>query len=45
MTYQYLTVTVFENSKTCDGFVDQTEFKTAHQYTSDSLLFDKKVHN
>ena len=42
MTYQYLTVTMFHNSKTCGGFVDQTEFKTAQQYTFDSLFFDKK---
>ena len=42
MTYQYLTFTIFENSKTCDGFVSQTKFKTAQQYTFDSLLFDKK---
>ena len=42
MIYQYLTVTVFHSSKTRGGFVDQTEFKTAQQYTSDSLLFDRK---
>ena len=42
MTCQYLTVTMFHNSKTRGGFVDQTEFKTAQQYTFDSLLFDKK---
>ena len=42
MTYQYLTVTMFHNSKIRCGFVDQTEFKTAQQYTFDSLLCDKK---
>ena len=42
MTYQYLTVTMFHNSKIHGGFVDQTEFKTAQQYTFDSLLFDEK---
>ena len=42
MKYQYLTVTVFHNSKTRGGFVDQIEFKTAQQYTFDSLLLDKK---
>ena len=42
ITYQYLTVTMFHNSKIHGGFVDQTEFKTAQQYTFDSLLFDKK---
>ena len=45
MTYQYLTVTMFHNSKIHGGFVDQTEFKTAQQYIFDSLLFDKKVQN
>ena len=43
MTYQYLTVTMFHNSKTRGGFGDQTEFKTVQQYTFDSLLFDKKI--
>ena len=33
---------MFHNSKTRGGFVDQTEFKTAQQYTFDFLLFDKK---
>ena len=41
MTYQYLTVTMFEKSKENNGFVDQTEFKTAQQYTFDSLIFDE----
>ena len=40
MTYQYLTISMFEKSKENDGFVDQTEFKTALQYTFDSLIFD-----
>ena len=42
MKYQYLTVTMFHNSKTRGGFVDQSEFKTAQQYTFDSLFFHKK---
>lgn len=42
VTYQYLTVEMFEKSKISDGFVDQTEFKTAQQYTFDSLIFDEK---
>ena len=33
---------MFQNSKTRSGFVHQTEFKTAQQYTFDSLFFDKK---
>ena len=41
MTYQYLTLSMFEKSKESDGFVDQTEFKTAQQYTFDSLIFDE----
>ena len=40
MTYQYLTVPMFNNSKKNGGFVDQTEFKTALHYNFDSLLFD-----
>ena len=42
ITYQYLTVTMFLNSKIRGEFVDQIEFKTAQQYTCDSLLFDEK---
>ena len=45
MTNQHLTVAMFHNSKTRGGFVDHTEFKTAQQYTFDSLLSDKKVRN
>ena len=40
MTYQYLTVPMFNNSKKNGGFVDQTELKTAIHYNFDSLLFD-----
>ena len=40
MTYQYLTVPMFNSSKKNRGFVDQTEFKSALHYNFDSLLFD-----
>ena len=39
MTFQFLTVTMFQSSKANDGFVDQKEFKTNSTYTFDSLLF------
>ena len=29
MTYQYLTISMFEKSKGCGGFIDQKEFKTS----------------
>ena len=41
MTFQFLTVTMFQSSKANDGFVDQKEFKTNSRYTFDSLLFDE----
>ncbi|XP_065066523.1 uncharacterized protein LOC135692359 [Rhopilema esculentum] len=41
MTYQFLTVSMFEKSRENNGFVDQTEFKTAQQYTFDSLILDE----
>ena len=40
MTYQYLTVPMFNNSKKNGGFVYRTEFKTSLHYNFDSLLFD-----
>ena len=40
MTYQYLTISMFEKSKGCGGFIDQREFKTSLQYTFDSVLLD-----
>ena len=42
MTYQYLTIGMFEKSRECDGFIDQTQFKTSHQYTFDSVFFDSE---
>ena len=41
MTYQYLTIGMMEKAKEDGGFVDQTEFKTAQQYSFDSLIFDE----
>ena len=40
MTFQHLTVSVFENSKANNGFIDQKEFKTNLSYTFDSLVLD-----
>ena len=40
MTYHYLTISMFEKSKGCGGFIDQKEFKTSLQYTFDSVLLD-----
>ena len=41
MTFQYLTVSMFEASKLNEGFIDQKEFKTNVTFTFDSLLFDE----
>ena len=41
MTYQHLTVAMFENAKTNGGMVDQTIFKTAKKYGFNSLYFDE----
>ena len=40
MTFQFLTVTMFQSTKANDGFVDRKEFKTNSSYTFDSLLFN-----
>ena len=40
MTFQHLTVSVSENSKANNGFIDQKEFKTNLSYTFDSLVLD-----
>ena len=40
MTYQYLTLPMLQNAKTNNGFIDQTEFKTAAKYTFDTLIID-----
>ncbi|CAB3983411.1 Hypothetical predicted protein [Paramuricea clavata] len=41
MTYQHLTVRMFESAKTNAGMVDQTIFKTAQRYGFNSLYFDE----
>ena len=41
MTYQHLTVKMFENAKSNGGMVDQTIFKTAQKYGFNSLYFDE----
>ena len=41
MTYQHLTVKIFENAKTNGGMDDQTIFKTAQKYGFNSLYFDE----
>lgn len=40
MTYQYLTLAMFENAKRNGGMIDQTKFKTAKKYGFNSLYFD-----
>ena len=40
MTFQHLTVSMFENSKANNGFIDQKELKTNLSYTFDSLVLD-----
>ena len=40
MTSQHLIVSMFENSKADNGFIDQKEFKTNLSYTFDSLVLD-----
>ena len=40
MTFQHLTVSMFENSQANNGFIDQKEFKTNLSYTFDSLVLD-----
>ena len=41
VTYQHLTVTMFENTKINGGMVDQTIFKTAIKYGFNMLYFDE----
>ena len=42
MTYQFLTVEMFENIGS-NGFIDQTMFKTKERYGFDSLIFSKET--
>ena len=41
MTYQHLTLRMFESAKRNDGMVDQKSFKTAKRYGFDSVYFDE----
>ena len=43
MTYQHLTVSMYENCKNNGGFVDQRKFKTYKTFLFDSVLFDKSA--
>jgi hypothetical protein len=43
MTYQFLTVTMVSKAKENDGFIDQTEFKTASKYIFDTLIITPDV--
>ena len=40
MTFQHFTVSMFENPKANNGFIDQKEFKTNLSYSFDSLVLD-----
>ena len=41
MTFQYLTIPMFEASKLNEGFTNQKEFKTNVTFMFDSPLFDE----
>ncbi len=41
MTYQHLTLRMFESAKRNEGTVDQKIFKTAKMYGFDSLYLDE----
>ena len=41
MTYQYLTVDMFDNAKRNNGFIDQKKFETATTYGFASLTLEK----
>ena len=40
MTYQFLTVHMFEEGKKNNGYIDQRLFKTADRYVFDSIVLD-----
>ena len=40
MTFQFLTVEMFQDAKQWDGFVDQKKFETADSYSFDSFKLD-----
>lgn len=43
MTFQFLTIEMIEKAKQNNGFIDQTEFKTASKYLFDTLIFTNDV--
>ena len=43
MTFQYLTIEMIEKAKTNGGYIDQTQFKTAHKYSFDTLIITDDV--
>lgn len=43
MSYQYLTIAMVQKAQHNDGFIDQTEFKTAPKYIFDTLIITEDV--
>ena len=43
MTYQLFTLSMFENAKKQNGYVDQKEFKTSQAFAFDSFVMDEDV--
>ena len=43
MTFQFLTLSVIDKARINQGFIDQTEFKTASKYLFDTLIITKDV--
>ena len=43
ITFQFLTLEMIKKSRNNDGFIDQTEFKTASKYLFDTLIISKDV--
>ena len=43
MTFQYLTLPMIDKARVNEGFIDQTEFKTASKYSFDTLIINTSV--
>ena len=43
ITFQFVTLEMIKKSRNNDGFIDQTEFKTASKYLFDTLIISKDV--
>jgi hypothetical protein len=43
MTFQFLTLPMIERARQNNGFIDQTEFKTAEKYLFDTLVVTEEV--